>query len=110
MAFLGCAEYEPNHRNLLRKMIHVVKGIMQGKTNNSDTFTLTANSTTTTLTFAAGRLGEDTVILWQPTTSNAAGAIASLYESSRDVGSNTITLTHANTATTNRTFRYALIG
>lgn len=108
--FLGCPEYEPNHSNLLRKMINVVKGIMQGKTNNTDTFTLSAGTTTTTVNIAYGRIGASTVILWQPTTSNAAGALSTLYVSSRNVDNNTFTLTHANTGTTDRIFLYALIG
>lgn len=109
-SFLGCPEYEPNHSNVLRKMINVIKGIMQGKTNNTDMFTLTASSTTTILTLAEGRIGVDTVILWEPITSNAAGAMTNLYESGRSVANSTITLTHANAATIDRTFRYVLIG
>lgn len=108
--FLGCPEYESNHENLLRKMINVVKGVMQGKTNNTGTFTLTASSTTTTLTFAEGQIGIYTVLLWEPLSSNAAGAIATLYESARDVENSTITLTHASTATVDRSFHYVLIG
>jgi hypothetical protein len=110
MAFLDAPEYEVDHPNLFRKLIRVIKGIMQGKTNNTGTITLTANSTTTTVTFAAGRIGQDTVLLLTPTTSNAAGALSGLYVSGRSVANNTLTLTHANTATLDRTFSYALIG
>jgi hypothetical protein len=108
--FLDFPEYYPDHPNLLRQMIRVGKGVMQGKTNNTGTFTLTANSATTTLTFAAGRVGADTVILWQPTTSNAAGALSGLYESARSVANSTITLTHANNAQNDKTFKYILVG
>lgn len=110
MAFLGAPEYETNHANLLRKIIRVLDGVMRGKTNNTGTFTLTANSATTTLTFAAGQIGQDTVITWMPTTANAAGAMSNLYVSARNVASNTVTLTHTNTATNNRTFSYVLTG
>ena len=110
MAFLDAPEYHKDHVNLLRQLLRVVKGVMQGKTNNTGTFTLTANSATTTVTFADGQIGQNTVITWQPTTSNAAGALSSLYVSARNVASHTITLTHANTATTDRVFLYALTG
>jgi hypothetical protein len=108
--FLGVSEYQPNHPDLLRNIIRVIRGIMQGKTNNTGTVTLTANATTTTITFAAGRLGQGTVILLSPTTANAAAALTNVYVSSRNVASNTLTLTHSNTATLDRTFSYVLIG
>jgi hypothetical protein len=93
-----------------RRIALVVNGMMQGKTNNTGTVTLTDNSATTTVTFAAGQIGQSTVIHFTPTTSNAAGALSGLYVSSRDVANNTLTLTHANTATVDRTFDYTLIG
>lgn len=108
--FPSVPEYYSDQPSLLRQIIRVVQGIMQGKTNNTGTFTLTANSTTSTLTFADGRIGNNTVLLWEPTTSNAAGSISGLYESARSVSSNTITLTHANTAATDKTFNYSLVG
>jgi len=110
LKFLDFPEYERDHVSMLRKISKAGKGAMQGKTNNTGTFTLTANSATTTLTFAAGRLGINTVLLWEPTSSNSAGAISSLYESARDVSNGTITLTHANTADIDRTFNYILVG
>jgi hypothetical protein len=108
--YLGAPEYEKNHENLLRKMIRVISGIMQGKTNNTGTITLTANSATTTLTLAKGRVGQSTGLFLMPTTSNAAGAISGLYISGRSIPNSTMTITHANTATSDRTFTYALIG
>ena len=110
LKFLDFPEYERDHISMLRKISKAGKGAVQGKTNNTGTFTLTANSATTTLTLAAGRLGINTVVLWQPTSANAAGATSGLYESARNVANNTITLTHANTATTDRAFNYILVG
>lgn len=110
MAFLDAPEYQKNHENLLRLLLRVVKGIMQGKTNNTGTLTLTENSATTTVTFAAGRIGSGTVLSLTPTTANAAGALSGLYVSGRDVSAGTLTLTHANTSTTDRTFAYTLVG
>ena len=112
MSFLDFPEYEPNHENLLRKVIRVGKLMMQGKTNNTGSATLTANAATTTVTLAAGQLGQDTVILFMPTTANAAteyGA-GTFYVSSRNVANNTFTITHVNNAQNDRTFKYVLIG
>jgi hypothetical protein len=108
--FTGSSGYNPNHAEMLRKLDKKIDGIMQGKTNNTGTVTLTANATTTTITFAAGRLGQSTVMLLSPTTANAAAALTNVYVSARNVASNTLTLTHSNTATLDRTFSYVLIG
>jgi hypothetical protein len=106
------SEYHPDHPNLLRSLIRVIRNMMQGKTNNTDTVTLTANSTTTTVTLADGRLSNDTVIVFMPTTANAATEFGagSMYISAKNIGSNTFTITHVNNAQTDRTFSYALIG
>lgn len=108
--FLGVPEYEKNHEYLLRKVIRVLSGMMQGKTNNTGSLTLTANSATTTITFPPNKIGQFTVVTLQPTTSNAAGALSSLYVSSRSVANHTVTFTHANTASTDRVFNYVLTG
>lgn len=98
----------------LRRISKAVNGTINGKTNNRGAgtlaITLTANSATTTVTFSKDRIGVDTIILFMPTTANAAGAISSLYVSARDVAAGTMTLTHANTATVDRTFNYVLVG
>ncbi len=112
MAFLGAPEYETNHENLFRKTLRVLAGVMQGKTNNTGSFTLTANSATTTVTLAAGRLGADTKIILTPESTNAATEFGAgtLLVSSRDVANNQFTVTHVNNAQANRTFGYVLIG
>lgn len=108
--FEDAPAYYDDHPNLLRRLIRVIKGLTQGKSNNTGLLTLTANSATTTVTFADGRLGQNTVITLTATTSNAAAAVGALYVSSRTVASNTLTLTHANTASTDRIFGYVLTG
>jgi hypothetical protein len=108
--FTGAPGYNPNHAEMLRKLNSNIEGIMQGKTNNTGTFTLNANTTTTTITFADGRLGQDTVMTWMPTTANAAGALSGMYVSSRSVANRTLTITHANTAAVDKTFSYVLTG
>lgn len=82
---------------------------MAGLINSSDTVTLTANSTTTTITGATdGYFHESCIPVFVPTTANAAGALSSLYVSTRS--KTQIILTHANTATTDRTFLYFIVG
>ena len=82
--------------------------MMDGKTNNRGAFTITANAATTVITDL--RVGADSVILPVSTTANASAEVAAggFYVSS--VGKQTFTVTHANDAQTDRTFKYAVIG
>jgi LDH2 family malate/lactate/ureidoglycolate dehydrogenase len=110
--FLNAPEFEPNTNNWLRKIVRVINGIMQGKTNNTGSVTLTANSATTTVTETGGRIGQNTLILFMPTTAHAATEFGAgtMYVSARSVANNTFTITHVNNAQNDRTFNYVLIG
>jgi len=112
MAFLGVPPILTNIPEWCRVMARTINGVMQGKTNNTGTVTLTASSATTTVTEASNRIGEETVILFMPTTANAATEFGagSMYVSSRSVANNTFTITHANNAQVDRTFYYVLVG
>lgn len=79
---------------------------MLGKLNAVGTVTLTASSTTTTLTDP--RIGAESVILFMPTTANAKTAAANLYVSARASGS--ATLTHSSSANVDQTFGYVVLG
>lgn len=68
--------------------------------------TLTANDTTTTLTDA--RISVNSRLTWMPTSATAAAAMDALYCSAITNGS--ATLTHDNTADTDRTFKVAVHG
>lgn len=94
---------EQEHR---RQLAQALRNVMQGKLNAVLKVTLTANATTTTVT--DDRIGANTGIFFSPLTANAAGAISGLYVSAQQKGQ--ATLTHANTATTDRTFNALLIG
>lgn len=91
------------HRLLLAETLNKVIG---GRSNNVGTLTLTANTTTTTVT--DNQFESSMVPVLIATTANAAGAVGGLYVSARAKGS--FTLTHANTATTDRTFLYVRWG
>lgn len=112
MAFLGVPGQLADLKEWCRLMARTINDILQGKTNNTGTLTLTANAGTSTITVAAGRLGSGTVILIEPTTANAATEFGAgtIYRSATSVANNTFTITHANNANADRTFNYVLIG
>ena len=112
MAFLGVPIYVQDLKEWCRLLAVSINNILQGKTNNTDTFTLAITAATTTVTVAAGRLGSGTVILFTPTTANAASEFGAgkMYVSSTSVTNNTFTITHTNGPTSDRTFTYVLIG
>jgi len=89
-----------------RDLRAILAGVMDGKTNNTGTITLSASATTTTLDDP--RIGAGSVILFMATTANAKTAAAGLYVSARDSG--TATLTHASAVAVDQTFSYAVIG
>jgi hypothetical protein len=91
-----------------RKQNEIIVQMMDGKTNNTGTFTVTASAATTVVSDL--RVGADSVILVSPTTATAATEWASgaMYVSS--IGKQTFTVTHNNSAPTDRVFTYAVIG
>lgn len=93
----------PEHLRILADRINL---LINGRSNAVGDVTLTANAASTTLTDA--RIGVDSCIALMPTTANAAAALATTYVSAR--GKGTATITHANNAQTDRTFRYAIQG
>ena len=99
-------ETMPNEVEHRRQLAQGVNGARQGKLNAVTQITLTASSTTTTLTDA--RIGSTTGIFFSPLTADAAAAIGGLYVSSQQKGQ--ATLTHASTASIDRTFNVLLIG
>jgi len=94
---------EKDHR---ARLSDAINNILQGKTNNRGSITLTASSATSTL--SDKRIGADSVILLQPTTANAAAELATLYFGTPGDGS--VTINHANNAQVDRTFKYVVIG
>ena len=105
-----------NYPQLLQSMVRTTRGIMQGKTNNTHTVTLTANSATSTVSVAQNDIGPLSTILFMPLTANAAADIGAgtMYVSAItiDGAASTFqfTITHANNAQVDRTFRFAIIG
>ena len=88
-----------------RAVAEVVRGVMDGKTNNTGEITLTQSQTTTTLTDR--RIGPTTVILLSPLNDKGADELTHLYVSAR--GQGTATLTHRSHGFDMK-YAYALIG
>lgn len=92
--------------SVLRDAVTAIQQLAEGRSNASGTVTLTANDTTTTVSHPA--IGSTAAIVLTPQSANAAGALATTYVSAQATG--TYTLTHANAATLDRTFRWAATG
>jgi hypothetical protein len=91
-------------------MARAVGLLFQGKQNNTGTVTLTAGATTTEL--ADPRLTVGSVVLFDPLTANAAAELAAgtLYVLAANRNNLVWTLTHANAGSTDRTFRFVVVG
>lgn len=92
----------------IRKILGTLNGLLAGKTNNTGTFTVTVSVASTVVTDP--RCGIKSVINYTPTTANASAEVGAgtIYISAKADGS--FTVTHANSATTGRTFDYTITG
>ena len=97
-------------KQAVRNLIRAVNNLLLGKMNVGGTVTLAANVATTTLTDA--RLGFETNVVLVPTTANAAAELGAgtLYISETGRVNESVVITHANNAQTDRTFRFSFIG
>lgn len=106
MALVRIAEHDQDELRHTHTIALAVNGLIAGKADVAETFTLTANSATTTVT--DNKFQSNMVVVWAPTTANAATAMTNVYISSRSKGS--FVLTHTNNAQTDRTFHYIRMG
>lgn len=83
-----------------------INEMLKGRGNNVGEITLTPSSTTTTISDI--RIKQTMTVVLIPRTANAAAAMTNVYISA--VADGSITLTHASTATVDRTFDYILHG
>lgn len=92
----------------LKKIILAIQQLAAGRSNAVGTVTLTVSAATTTVTDNNCAAGSVPILI--PTTANAAAEIGNgtMYISA--VANKSFTITHANSATTGRTFLYALHG
>tara|TARA_R100000900_G_scaffold143731_1_gene126986 strand:+ start:200 stop:514 length:315 start_codon:yes stop_codon:yes gene_type:complete len=89
-----------------RLVSEVVNNAMNGKTNNSGTFTLATSVTETTVN--TERAGFDSIIVLSPTTANAATEIPYTYIKTKAKGS--FIIGHRNTSNTDVTYDYIIVG
>ena len=90
-----------------RAVSEVVRGIMDGKTNNTGAITLAVGSATTTI-INDERIGYDSIILFMPLSSSAASTLSTLYVSNRTQG--TATVTHSANVITDKKYGYIVVG
>lgn len=92
----------------LKKIVLSIQQLGAGRSNAVGTVTLTVSAGTTTVTDNNCAAGSVPILV--PTTANAAAEIGNgtMYISA--VANKSFTITHANSATTGRTFLYAIHG
>ena len=94
----------------LKKIVIAIQQLGAGRSNAVGSVTLTTGAASTVVTTLPGLCAPGSTPILTPTTANAAAEVGNgtMYVSS--VGLNTFTITHANSATTGRTFLYAIVG
>ena len=92
----------------LKKLILSLQQIAAGRSNAVGSVTLTASTTTTTVT--DNNCAEGSTPILVPTTAHAYAEIGNgtIYISA--VANKSFTITHASNSQTDRTFRYAILG
>lgn len=92
----------------LKKINLSIQQLGAGRSNAVGSVTLTVSVATTTVTTSNCAVGSTPILT--PTTANAATEVGNgtMYVSA--VANGSFTITHANAATTGRTFLYAIVG
>lgn len=92
----------------LRRLAQSIRELWEGRSHAYGTFTLDDGETSTIVT--APNCSPTSEVLFSPKTADAAAEIAAggMYVSSRGQGE--FTVTHANDASTTRTFAYRIVG
>lgn len=111
MAFPSCPTDSGDSSNnslhiWLKQVAHVAVGVLSGKTNNVGTVTLTPSSTSTTL--IDPRLTINSFIKFDPLTANALAD--NPWSSTANRANGQFIITHANTSSTDKTYRYLIVG
>lgn len=99
---LDVAEKDP------RNIVQVINQLAQGRCNNTGSVTLTANADTTTVT--AITCGSGSTVLLFPETTSAGTEFGAGTLKVGTISNGSFVITHVNSATADRTFRWAVIG
>ena len=91
-----------------REVSSAINLLLEGKLNSIGSFTLTASTTTTTITEL--RASSDSVILYSPLSANASAEIGNgtIFISARN--KQNFVVTHANNGQTDRNCMYVVLG
>ena len=101
----GITETDP------KKIVLAIQQLAAGRSNATGTVTLTPSTATTTVTpTQTGTIAAGSTPILTPATANAAAEIGNgtMYVSA--VANGSFTITHANSATADRTFLWAVLG
>lgn len=98
----------PNEDDIYR-IVHAVRQLIEGRSNAIGTVTLTASSTTTTVSDAVN-CGADSAVFLFPQTASAAAAMTVTYIASATVIAGQFIITHDSDAAVDRTFSYICLG
>lgn len=91
-----------------QKQNAVINALGRGRSNAIGSVTLTASTTTTSVT--AVNCGPDSMVILFPQTPHAANDMATTNVAASDVTQGAFTITHANNARTDRTFWFVCLG
>src|SRR5689334_4124685 len=94
--------------NDLRRIVASIRELWQGRSMAGGEVTLRDGHTTTVV--EAANCGAGDRVFLMPRTAHAADAIATSYVAAADVIKGQFTITHANTADTDKTFGWELRG
>lgn len=93
----------------LRTAVEAINSLANGRSNAVRRVTLTPGATQTICLW--DNINEDAEVFLIPRTANAAAALATTYATiSRVSGDLKVTITHANAASTDRTFGVLVVG
>ena len=92
----------------LREALEAIHLLARGRGNASGTVTLTAGATSTTVKDAV--VGAGMKVFLQPATLNAAGALVTTYVPAATITAGQFVVSHANAASTDRTFFWHAYG
>lgn len=89
-----------------QRMVTAISQLAEGRSNAVGSVTLTAGATSTVVSFL--NCSSESAVFLFPKTANAAAALATTYVGT--VANKSFTVTHANDASTDRSFWFACIG
>ena len=105
-----CPQDGANEAAHRRQIASTATRAIGGKTNNVGEITLDANAASSTLTDP--RLTYFSALLFDPMTANAAADLygGGMYITDANRNNGSFVITHPNTADTDKTFRYVIVG